>query len=512
MHSHGRSRRHRDTAFKLAGAAVVFLATGTAPATAQQAVSFTAVQPELFSAPGALVNAWADFDGDGDPDLFTGFNGNLPNRLYRNDAGRFVDVAAEAGIADRLRTRSAAWGDIDGDGDPDLMLGFARDDGPVTMLYRNDAGRFTDISAAAGVSYRSGATRQFVFVDVDGDGDLDLFLALRDGPNRLLLNDGRGRFSDGSGRSGLADGRRSVGAVWLDYDGDGDLDLYVANMDGDANGLFRNDGGRFTDVAEDAGVAWGGRAPGDPANGTVRPCVADVDGDGLLDLFAANYGPNGLFLNRGDGRFRDASDAWGVAVDGRYDSCAFADIDHDGDLDLFVNGTITGGVQYPDALYVNEGDRFVDVTPASLRALHADHGVQWADADGDGDLDLALAGAELEAGSHALLRNELPEDRRRSLQVLVVDGEGHATRAGAEVRLYDTATGRLLGTRLVDTGAGYDSQSVLPVHFGLPHPGPVDVVVTFPAGGTPITTRLEDVDPRAHQGTPVVVRVGGPGR
>ena len=90
-------------------------------------------------------------------------------------------------------------------------------------------------------------------------------------------------------------------------DEDGDLDVAVANMDGDANGLFRNDGGRFTDVAEAAGVAWGGRAPNETANGTVRVCAADVDGDGRLDLFAANYGPHGLFLNQRRRQVRGSS-------------------------------------------------------------------------------------------------------------------------------------------------------------------------------------------------------------
>ena len=86
-------------------------------------------------------------------------------------------------------------------------------------------------------------------------------------------------------------------------------------MDGDANGLYRNDDGQFTDVAEAAGLAWGGRAPRDATNGTVRPCAADVNDDGRFDLFAANYGPNGLFLNRGGGTFEDVSQAWGIAID-----------------------------------------------------------------------------------------------------------------------------------------------------------------------------------------------------
>jgi len=281
-------------------------------------------------------------------------------------------------------------------------------------------------------------------------------------------------------------------------------------MDGDPNGLWRNDGGRFTDVAEAAGVAWGGREPENAAHGTVRPCAADVDGDGRLDLVTANYGPNGLFLNRGDGTFEDASERAGVALEGRWDACALADADHDGDLDLFVNGTVTGGVQYPDVLLRNEGGRFTDATPPALAALHADHGVQWADADADGDLDLALAGAEAEAGTHALLRNDLPAERAgRSLQVLVVDGEGRASRAGAVVRLYAAGTRRLLGTRLVDTGSGYDSQGVLPVHFGLAEEGPVDVEVVFPAAGKRLEARLEGVDPVAFRGRALVVRVEG---
>ena len=281
--------------------------------------------------------------------------------------------------------------------------------------------------------------RQPVWIDVDGDGDLDLFVAFRDRPNALFRNDG-GHFTDIAKEIGLADPRKSVGAVWFDADEDGDLDLYVANMDGDANGLFLNDGGRFTDAAERAGLAWGGRAPRDEANGTVRPCAADVDGDGRFDVFTANYGPNGLFLNRGGLRFEDVSKAWGVAIDSRYDTCAFADFDHDGRLDFYVNGTVTGGVSYRDYLFRNTGHGFEDVTPANVLALNADHGVAWADFDGDGDLDLALTGAQKD-GTHALLRNQLPAaDARRSLEVRVVDARGRATLAGAEVRVYAAGT------------------------------------------------------------------------
>jgi hypothetical protein len=466
---------------------------------------FEAVQSDLLAQGGALVNAFADVDGDGDLDLFVGFNG-AANRLYRNDRGTLTDVASAAGLADARPTRAAAWGDFDGDGDPDLLAGFAPGAGSVLRLSRNDSGRFTDITPIAGLNVDTGAVRQPVWVDADADGDLDLFVAFRDRPNMFFRNEG-GRFRDVASELGLADSRRSVGAVWFDADEDGDLDLYLGNMDGDANALFRNDKGHFTDVAEAAGLAWGGRAPREASNGTVRPCAADVNNDGRIDLFTANYGPNGLFLNHGGGRFEDVSTAWKIAIDSRYDSCAFSDFDHDGRLDLYVNGTVTGGTSYRDYLFRNTGTSFEDVTPANVQTLQADHGVQWADVDMDGAEDLALTGSRPD-GMHLLFRNGLPErDARRALRVRVVDERGRATRAGAEVRVYAAGTRRLLATRLVDAGSGYDSQNDMPVHVGLPEGGRIDVEAVWPAGGRRLSAKRENIAPAGQN---VTLRVSAP--
>lgn len=468
---------------------------------------FTATQPDMLGTGGTLVNAWADFDKDNDLDLFVGFDG-APNRLYRNDRGVLADVAATVGVADARATRAAAWGDFDADGDPDLLLGFTPGPGLVLRLYRNTAGLFTDVTADVGLVVDKGAVRQPVWVDVDGDDDLDLFIGFRDRANALFRNDG-GHFTDIATQVGLADTRRTVGAVWFDYDEDGDLDVYVANMDGDPNGLFRNDGGKFTDVAESAGIAWGGRAAADKNNGTVRPCAVDVDGDGHLDLFAANYGPNGLFINRGKGAFEDRSHAWGIDIDSRYDSCAFSDFDQDGHLDLYVNGTVTGGTSYRDYLFRNTGEEFQDVTPDNIRALQADHGVQWADFDNDGDEDLALTGSQPE-GMHLLLRNEEAlSDRPRSLRIRALGPNDRATIPGAEVRVFAAGTSRLLGLRLVDAGSGYDAQSDMPVHVGLPEIGRVDVEVIFPKAGTRVGTRVRNINPREWQLRPLTVRLGG---
>jgi carboxypeptidase Q len=471
---------------------------------------FAPVQVGTFSSGGALSNAWADFSGNGELDLFVGFVEGRPNRLYRNDAGVFTEVGSEMGVADTRVTRAASWGDYNGNGRPDLLVGYATGDGPVLRLYRNDGDRFTDVTRDLGLIVDEGAVRQMSWVDVDMDGRLDLFIAFRDRPNALFRNEG-GRFVDIAPQVGLADDRRSIGAVWFDYDGDGDLDLYVAGQNGDANALFRNDGGRFTDVAEAAGVAWGGRAPHDPSNGTIRPCVGDVNGNGLLDIFSANYGPNGLFLNQGDGTFEDVSEEWGVAIDGRYDSCAFADINNNGRLDLYVNGTVTGGVDYPDYLFLNTGTGYKEITPQNMRDLPGSHGAQWADFDGDGLIDLASARSP-EDGTHVLWRNRLAAaDGRVGLRVLVVDGAGALTRAGTEVRLYAAGTRRLLGTQIVDTGSGYNSQNSGPVHFGLRTPARVDIELAIPTRNGRVVATVPNVNPADWTGRLMILRAGQDG-
>jgi hypothetical protein len=245
-----------------ASAVIAAQASKGPPAVIARAPDFELVTPELFSANGGMPNAWADFDNDGDLDQFVGFRGR-PNRLYRQERGRFTDVAAAVGLADNIETRAAAWGDFDADGHVDLYVGFV--DGTPNRLYRNDPstgsgqggdGRhFIDVAHQLGLDL-VGVSRQVSWIDYDNDGDLDLFIAFRDQSNRLFRHDGE-RFTDATAESGVGDPRKTVGAVWFDVDMDGDLDLFTANQNGDTNGLYRNDHGRFVDVAR----AWGVEAP-----------------------------------------------------------------------------------------------------------------------------------------------------------------------------------------------------------------------------------------------------------
>ncbi|MDH4073036.1 MAG: VCBS repeat-containing protein, partial [Gammaproteobacteria bacterium] len=341
-------------------------------------LAFTPVQPELFSDAGGQSNAWGDYDNDGDLDLIVLFN-DAPVRLYRNEPEGFANVAPGSGLpTDGGNPRSVAWGDVDRDGDLDLYIGYSGDEGPANRLYLNESREgnteFAEVGERYGVAIR-GLTRQVSFVDYDADGDLDLYVALRASVNRLLQNDGGG-FTDVTRESGIAEPRRTVGACWFDMDADGDLDLFTANQDGDRDGMFRNDDGRFSDVAAESGVDQPGRSGED---GGVGCAVTDFDVDGDLDLYVAEYGHDSLFRNNGDGTFTDVAKEMGVAVHDHIVTGVWGDVQHDGLPDLYTVGYVNGRPGMPDYLFINDGTRFVNRLPDVIAANDTDHGVQWAD-------------------------------------------------------------------------------------------------------------------------------------
>ena len=323
----------------------------------------------------------ADVNGDGLDDIFLPEQGGLPNRLYvQNRDGTFDDRSAEAAVDYLERALAGLFVDLDNDGDPDLVLSSR----PAVLVLENDgSGRFARVRHIAGNIPDSNSLSA---ADVDGDGDLDLYVcayrraydergvaspvpyhdANNGGRNVLLRNDGGFRFVDATVEAGLdVNNRRfSLAASWEDVDGDGDADLYVANDYG-RNNLYRNDGGRFVDVAGDAGVE-------DISSG-MSVSWADYNRDGRMDVYVGNMfsaagnrityqrkferdrqraGPlaevqrmargNSLFAGASDGGFHDRSVDANVTM-GRWSwSSVFADINNDGWEDLVVaNGNLT---------------------------------------------------------------------------------------------------------------------------------------------------------------------------
>ncbi len=465
----------------LAALVLLFPAAGQAA----DAVDFAKVQPEALAGTHALSSAWADYDNDGDLDLLVAY-GHGVLKLFQNTNGVFTDVAPKAGLItnpdakamELMELRSAAWGDYDGDGNLDLYVGtrFAGTGTPPPenrsyMFHNNGNGTFTEVAQKLGVDAPGASVRQASFIDLDGDGDLDLYMADRNGPNRMFRNDG-GKFTDIAATAGLDDKRFTVGTCWFDMDKDGDLDAFVANQDGGTDAFYKNDKGKFTDVAPQLGMNRPGRAKDE---GGVGCSVADFDNDGNLDIFVATYGESLLYHNNGNGTFTDVAQAQGITGHGHMVGASWADVDNDGLVDVFVAGYHDN--EPDDRLYRNTGKGFVNVITPVMNA--SDHGVQWADFDQDGDLDLSLTNDfSKSVAVHVLLKNNLGEAaRKKSLEVMVRDAKGKFA-PGSEVRLYDQ-TGKILGTRLVNTGDGYNSQSVTPVHFGLAADGPVTVEVTY---------------------------------
>ena len=360
-------------------------------------------------------------------------------------ATTFRDVTAASGIdyetgfstyfsypfIDLMANSGAAAGDYDNDGDVDLFI--VRGDIGPNLLYRNDGAlRFTEVAATAGLAWTGPAGRNYrhagpTFADMDGDGDLDLFLGgLGGDPSLIFRNDGDGTFTDVSVRSGVDIMRAeySFSAAFGDYDLDGDLDLAVAHWGtdlgrgdpGDTEHLWRNDSDgeriRFTSVSVSAGISPSIMTLADPEDPfkdvrspfrqrdwSFTPTFARIDEDLYPDLlFASDFNRSQVFLNNGDGTFRNATDT-SVIIDDRGMGSAVGDFDADGDLDWFVTSVYSDVFADPSVhatdpfrgnrLYRNDRGRFADATDG---AGVVDGGWGWAacaiDFTNDGDLDI----------------------------------------------------------------------------------------------------------------------------
>ncbi len=427
--------------------------------------------------------------------------GTLTNALYRNNGdGTFTDVTEEAGVGDTSPGYSSSAADYNGDGHLDL---YVQNYGP-NVLYRNNGdGTFTDVSKESGLDDARWSLSSPWF-DYDGDGDLDVFVAnyleYDDGTFRayyaaagypgplsysaqmdaLYRNNGDGTFTDVSEEAGITrTNGRAMSSTVADLNNDGLLDIYVAN-DGTENFYYENQGdGTFSEKGMSLGLAFGEHGQGVSSMG---PFVGDINRDMLLDVYIPDMGYSSLLVNQG-GFYEDHTTRSKLAITcGQYTGWGglLLDYDNDGYLDLFVaNGNAHHEFTEEDVLMRNLGNGiFEDVSRDSgdyFSTKHVGRGSSFADIDNDGDLDLLIINLN---GSAVLLRND-GGNRNNWLKVVPVMESGGLPVYGARVTV---TTGELQRIEDLIPVRGYLSQIDPRLHFGLGAESAADVSVRWPDG------------------------------
>jgi hypothetical protein len=483
---------------------------------------------------GVSVGVFADYDNDGFKDFFVSRTFK-PNQLFHNRGdGTFEDVTARAGIGADCCTTVASWADYDKDGDLDLYVGryldprreipesFYARNGEPNQLYRNDGdGTFTNVTEAAGVG-EIGLCLGTVFGDYDDDGDLDLYVVNDFGRNTLYRNDGDGTFEDVSiAANALAYGA-GMSASFGDYDNDGKLDIYVANIRSEERwfgespvvrrflvnswrqGIWKDDMHLYREIVRQSGFRF-------------------------REVFQQMGSGNTLLHNQGDGTFEDVTWAVGANPPGWFWGSGFADFDNDGwqdvystngwvygkkntDFELeFFNGVVSDHRKYKSGYFFdpknyhgaswhgwehnrhlrNNGDgTFSEIGRAAGTDLILNsRGIAVADFWNRGVLDIAVAAS---TDRHALLRNEVGR-KRNWLAIEVVGAAGRlpdgTNRDGVGARVTMKAGG-MSQLREVALGDGYGSQNSLRLYYGLGNARQADeITVRWPRSGRTQTFR-----------------------
>ena len=478
--------------------------------------------------------AFLDYNNDGRADILLvngkswtpgGGQRSYPALYRNNQGGSFTDVTVGAGLGVEMYGMGVAVGDYDNDGYQDVYITALEGD----RLFHNERnGTFREVTKAAGID-NAGFGTSAAWFDYDRDGKLDLFVAnyvqwsvkgdlwcSLDGQtksyctpesykglaSKLYRNLGGGKFQDVSQKAGVADPTgKALGVAVLDFDGDGWLDLFVAN-DTQPNKLYRNNrNGTFTETGVSSGVAFGEDGV---ARGAMGADAADYDRSGRPHLLVGNFSNQmlALYHNEGNGLFVDDAPASAV---GRASllylafGVFFFDYDLDGLPDIFAaNGHIEDEisrvqpkVQYrqPPLVFRNLGGKKFEPVTAKLGAALGRpivaRGAAYADYDGDGDLDVLLS---TNGGPAYLYRND-GGNANRWLRVKTVGTKSNRDGIGSVVRVKSASGSQW---QMVRSGSSYCSQSELVLTFGLGGDTRVDALeVQWPGGGRQSLSNLE---------------------
>jgi hypothetical protein len=474
--------------------------------------------------------ALVDVDGDGWLDVLVLSGSRLDDppqdatsRLYRNNRdGTFTDITADSGLLRSGWASSVAVADYDGDGDEDLFV----TSWGQNALYRNDgAGRFQDVTAEAGLldpgtRWGAGAT----FIDHDRDGDLDLFVSnylvferaragapgtneacrwkgvpvncgprgLPPGVSSFYRNNGNGTFVDISDAVGVRKATDVYGmtAVAADFDGDGWPDLYVAG-DSTPSLLFQNKrNGTFVEEGLVRGAALSDNGLEQAGMGVA---VGDYDRDGDLDLFKTHFADdtNVLYRNDGTGQFADVTVPAGLGVETRFVGwgAAMVDLDHDGPPDIFyVTGNVYPEVgralpaypfRTPRVVFRNLGngrfEELLEEAGPAVAAAHASRGAAFGDIDNDGDIDAVIVNLN---EPPSLARNDL-KTTGHWLTLVLTGARGSAAPVGARVTV-ETPGAREV-QEVTSQGSFYSANDKR-LHFGLGTAASATVHIRWPGG------------------------------
>jgi hypothetical protein len=469
---------------------------------------------------GAIME---DFDGDGRLDLMTSSMGvRDPMHLFRNVGdGTFTDVTGAAGLVGEAGGLNIVHADYDNDGDPDVFVlrgGWMKSGGryPNSLLRNNGDGTFEDVTEEAGVlSFHP--TQTGSWGDYDNDGWLDLFIgneSMQDDPHpcELYRNNRDGTFSDRTLELGSADFGYVKGVAWGDFNNDGRQDLYVSAQAG-ANHLFRNDGPRatpgprgeqwrFTDVAREAGV--------DGPQDTFAVWFWDYDNDGWEDLFVAGYRITDLsdeigvhlglktktemprlYRNNGNGTFSDVTHAVRLDRIALPMGSNFGDLDNDGWLDVYLGtGKPSLGALIPNRMFRNDGGKvFQEVTTsADVGNLQKGHGVAFGDLDGDGDQDILeeMGGwFESDMAKSVLFRN--PGHGNHFVTLRLQGRQSNRSAIGARIKVHVATARGARDIRVTEGWGGSFGGSSLQQEIGLGAASAIEAIeVSWPAGGTQV--------------------------